>query len=268
MKKKLKSFLQKNNLYYPLRYSFFFRIYQYLFKPGDIQNEKKETAFYTSFLPPSDLIFDIGAYDGYKTEAFLLLAKRVVSCEPDQLSFSVLKNRFRNKRKRVFLENKALSDIVSEQTFLIHHAGSAFNTLSNKWKETLEKDNMEKWNEKIKFSKQEIIQATTLDSLIEKYGRPGFIKIDVEGYEEHVLKGLSQPVPFLSFEGLFPDGYAELNNCLDRIDSLDDSATYNIAAHEKLLLPGFINRERLIDWLQKNPVMHLEIIAKMNVYPA
>ena len=32
-----------------------------------------------------------------------------------------------------------------------------------------------------------------------KYGKPIFIKIDVEGYETKVLKGLSQPVNYISF---------------------------------------------------------------------
>jgi FkbM family methyltransferase len=41
---------------------------------------------------------------------------------------------------------------------------------------------------------------TTLDELIGKHGVPVFIKIDVEGFEEAVLQGLSQPVRALSFE--------------------------------------------------------------------
>ena len=32
------------------------------------------------------------------------------------------------------------------------------------------------------------------------YDEPSFCKIDVEGYELHVLKGLSQPIKALSFE--------------------------------------------------------------------
>lgn len=263
MKKKIKLFLQTKNLYYTLKYSLAFRLYQVIFKYDVIKQEKKEVAFYKSFLQSCDLMFDIGAYDGHKTEAFLKIAKKVVTCEPDEESFKILHTRFRNRRTRVFLENKAIGETKGEKKLLIHHPGSAFNTLSKKWKDTLEKDNVEKWNEKIWFSEEKKVQCVTLDSLIEKYGNPGFIKIDVEGYEENVLKGLSQPIQFLSFEGLYPEGLPEILNCITRIEELCPAAEYNIAVYEKLLLPAFVHANELLTWLEKNPVMHLEIIAKM-----
>jgi len=263
MKKKLKSFLIKKNLYYEIRYSRFFRIYQLLFKPGDIENQKKEIEFYKSFLSPCNLIFDIGAYDGHKTAAFLKIAKKVVSCEPDPESFAILEARF-SHREPVFLENKALGNIAGESHLLIHHPGSAFNTLSPQWRELLERDNMQKWNEKIKFSNEIPVYTTTLDLLIKKYGKPGFVKIDVEGYEEFVLQGLSQSVPFLSFEGLWPEGKTAVENCFERINKLDPAASFNIAAYEKLILPDFIRPGDLLNWLNNNNVTHFEIIVKMS----
>ena len=44
------------------------------------------------------------------------------------------------------------------------------------------------------------VPATTLDALIARHGLPRFCKIDVKGYEAEVLRGLSQPIPALSFE--------------------------------------------------------------------
>jgi FkbM family methyltransferase len=51
-----------------------------------------------------------------------------------------------------------------------------------------------KWNEPIK------IQSITIDSMLERYGIPDLIKIDVEGYEYNVLSGLTQKVNDICFE--------------------------------------------------------------------
>jgi FkbM family methyltransferase len=265
MKKMAKWILLKTGLYYRAKYSRLFYIYQWLFKPQEIKNQQKEEAFYKSFLPSCQLIFDIGAYDGHKTAAFLTLSKKVVCCEPDELNFKILQTRFRNKKKRVFIENKALSDKTEKIELHIHHPGSAFNTISRKWVKLLEDDNKIKWDEQIKFTRASLVETTTLDEMINKYGVPDFIKIDAEGSEEAILKGLSKRVAFLSFESLLPDYAAELKNCLDRIDSLDHSATYNIAKDEKFIMPQFINRDQLEKWVNaNNNALSFEIVVKMS----
>lgn len=265
MKKAIKKFLITNGLYYPLRYSLIFHLYQFLFKPYDIRQQRREVAFYRSFLNCCDLIFDIGANDGHKTAAFLELAGKVVCCEPDKFNYKILRTRFRHRKNKVFIESKALSDTTGFAEFYIHHPGSAFNTLSPKWKHLLETDNEKKWNEKISFSGTEQTEITTLDILIDKYGAPGFIKIDVEGSEPLVLKGLTRRVACLSFETLLPDCIAEMMDCLSTINKLDHFATYNIARDERLLLTHFISKTKLEEWAisYEEDAYTFEIIVKM-----
>lgn len=45
-----------------------------------------------------------------------------------------------------------------------------------------------------------IVQSVTLDELIVRFGLPRFIKIDVEGMDAEVLRGLSRRPQYLSFE--------------------------------------------------------------------
>ena len=44
------------------------------------------------------------------------------------------------------------------------------------------------------------VDVVTLDGLFERFGPPSIVKVDVEGYELEVLKGLSRRVPMLQFE--------------------------------------------------------------------
>ena len=63
------------------------------------------------------------------------------------------------------------------------------------------------------------VEVTTLDALIERYGVPTFLKIDVEGYELEALKGLSQSVRTVSYE--YNGDFLDLAvGCLDRLREL------------------------------------------------
>ena len=82
---------------------------------------------------------------------------------------------------------------------------------------------------------------TTLDALIAEHGAPAFIKIDVEGFEDQVLAGLSRPVCALAFEFLpsMPD-VAEA--CIARLESLG-RYEFNLMTGERLqfLSPGWVD---------------------------
>jgi len=262
MKRKIRNYLMKKGLYEYIRYSAFFSLYTFLFKRKDIYRHRVEVSFYKSFIDKCPLIFDIGGYDGHKTAAFLQIADKVVCCEPDSHNFRTLKIRFRRQRSRVAVRNLAISDHRGEVIFHVHHAGSAFNTLNLKWKEILEDDHMRRWNEQISFSKEEIVSCQTLDDLIAEYGKPQFIKIDVEGHEQLVLKGLSHIIPFISFECLLPDCKEELLQCLEFLYLLNNRVLFNVAYEEALEFKEFVNYHDIVKWVGNARPFCFEMVAK------
>ncbi|RYZ00745.1 MAG: FkbM family methyltransferase [Chitinophagaceae bacterium] len=263
MKQAFKRFLHSRGLYEPLKYSLPFRLWQRLFKPAVIAAARHEVAFYRSFVPPCALIFDIGGNDGHKTEAFLHLAQTVVTCEPDAQNVRTLEVRFRNRRRRVHIEPLALGAAPGTLALQVHHPGSAFNTLNPKFKGITEADGAHRWNELIAFTGTVEVPVTTLDALIAKYGEPAFVKVDVEGYELEVLRGLSRPVAFLSLECLFPEFRDELAESLAHIMKLDPDAQFSISMHERLQFPGWLSRSALQEVLDSWTEPHFELIVQM-----
>jgi FkbM family methyltransferase len=182
-------------------YDFLRDTYQRVFNRTYWRQRVQIAAFFSRFVARNDLVFDIGANAGEYTQMFVSLGARVVSVEPNPQLTAFLK-RIR-PFDRVKVEALAVGSARgSSELYLCDH--NVLSTLSRDWVDVAEKSERFsgiKWNQKV------TVPVVTLDELIEKYGRPRFIKIDVEGYENDALAGLSRVSPFLSFEvnSEFPD---------------------------------------------------------------
>jgi FkbM family methyltransferase len=203
--------------------------------PSLIHDANKERDFYRNLLSGfrvGDLIFDIGANHGSKTDVFLRLGASVVAVEPDEVNKKILEEKFlryRLRPKPVVIVNKAVSDKNAVETMWIDEPGSAKNTFSQKWVEVLRSDD-ERFGHKLAFAQRKEIETTTLEQLIGMHGFPFFVKIDVEGHELSVLRGLRRPVPNLSFEVNLPEFRPEGLQCVAFLGNLATDGKFNYAA--------------------------------------
>lgn len=154
--------------------------------------------FYAQFVSPGDLVFDIGAHAGNRTRAFAAMGCRVVAVEP-QPDFARLLRRLFARSPRVTVIEAGVGREAGRAALSISERTPTVTTLDPAWRDARARDPdfaHVDWNTEIE------VEMTTLDLLIDQFGTPAFVKIDVEGGEPGVLAGLSRPVPALSFEYL------------------------------------------------------------------
>jgi hypothetical protein len=74
---------------------------------------------------------------------------------------------------------------------------------------------------RIRWNRSIDVDVVMLDGLIAEHGEPAFCKVDVEGFELEVLRGLSRPLRALSFEYL-PPAHDMALDAVDRLRRLGD----------------------------------------------
>jgi FkbM family methyltransferase len=228
--------------------------------------------FYRRLLPElrhRDLIFDIGANEGSKTDLFLRMGARVVAVEPDETNQLILQERFvkfRLTRRPVVIIGKAVSDKNTTESMWIDGPGSAVNTLNQKWATTLRENKARHTYGHcgLDFVQRRTVETTTLEELIAVHGCPLFIKIDVEGYELNVIRGLRHPVPCLSFEVNLPEFRPEGLQCVTLLGDLAVKSKFNYAVdcEQGFVLERWLNSDEFLQVLERCAESTVEVFWK------
>jgi FkbM family methyltransferase len=182
--------------------------------------------FYRQFVNPNDLVFDVGANVGNRVEPLLRIGAKVVAIEPQEKCRKILRKKFRDN---IQLVPFGLGDTEGVGDFFVAdvHTISSF---SSEWIASVKKDRFKDnlWAKPIK------IRITTLDKLILRYGIPKFIKIDVEGYEIEVLKGLTTAIDIISFEYTAPEQVHKVLDCINQIEKFNSEIECNFSSGENM----------------------------------
>ncbi|MFZ1641796.1 MAG: FkbM family methyltransferase [Candidatus Contendobacter sp.] len=162
---------------------------------------RRLTRFYAPFIRPGDLCFDIGAHVGSRLRAWLPLGVRIVAVEPQPECMRLLRRWF-GDHPRITLVEQAVGAAPGVAELFVSPRTPTVSSLSPAWIAAVRLD---RGFQRVRWNYTVPVSVTTLDRLIAEHGPPAFCKIDVEGYELEVLKGLTQPIRALSFEYLRAD---------------------------------------------------------------
>ena len=254
IKRSVQSLLKRVGLYNRLKASCLYDLYWRVADSRMIDGRSREVNFYRDLLEGfqgGDLIFDIGANHGQKTDIFLRIGARVLAVDPDEMNQEALRDKFlryRLVKKPVIIVGKAVSDKCAVHKMWIDEPGSAKNTLSQKWVDTLRRDEA-RFGHRLNFAQHTEVESISLEELIVTYGCPFFVKIDVEGHEPHVLRGLKRPVPYLSFEVNLPEFKREGLECVELLGNIapDGKFNYSVDSEQGLVLDQWLTLREFRD---------------------
>jgi FkbM family methyltransferase len=200
---------------------------------------------YQPFIEPGTVVFDIGAHLGDRSAAFHALGAKVVALEPQPDLAKWFKRLV--KQPTITLLPFAAGPAVGFAEIAISPGNPTLSTLATEWREQIGERNagfrQVRWEQLLR------VPVTTLDTLIEEYGEPSFIKIDVEGFEAEVLAGLNNPVSALSVE--FVTGALEVSHaCVGHLSRLGDYR-YNVVRGEQRHFhwPEWQTPQSITEWL-------------------
>lgn len=182
-------------------YKHSFPLYWKLYNIYKNRNDAYEISLFKHLIKSGDTVINIGANVGFYDIIFLRLVHErgtLHSFEPDPVNFSYLK-KVTSGYKNIKIYNLAISD---ENKKLKLYVSSLFNTSHKTYL-------LEKYSSIIE------IDSISVDNYINNKFIADFIKIDVEGAELNVLKGMSATIKsnpqLIIFMEYWPYGMAKAN---------------------------------------------------------
>ena len=205
--------------------------------------------FYAQFIRPGDLCFDIGAHVGNHIAAWTRLDARVVAVEPQPRLMAWLRQRY-GRQSHITLVEAAVGAQPGAEVMYVSRRTPTVTTLSREWMAAVKRDSSfagVAWDEAV------AVAVTTLDALIGRFGEPAFCKIDVEGYELEVLRGLSLPIRALTFEYIAATMDTAVA-CIERLAQLGCyEFNWSVGESHRLQSANWLNSNEMIAQLQSLP---------------
>lgn len=203
-----------------------------------------------AFVSAGQLVFDIGAHVGDRTASFRRLGARVVTVEPQPPIHRALRLLF-GRDEGVHLHQVAMGASPGTARFFVNAANPTTSTAARALVEAA--PTAEAWADQV-WDKEIEVEITTLDHLIARHGRPDFAKIDVEGFEAEVLRGLTQPLPALSVEFTTLQRAVAID-ALEVLEGLDRYAyNYSFGEDHAMALERWVSASEMADLIAATPV--------------
>jgi FkbM family methyltransferase len=157
-----------------------------LFKPNKLMAASQNTG---------KLVYDIGFHEGQDTAYYLKKGYRVVAVDADQALIA------RGNEQHAAAINRGQLTLVGKAIYEFDDREVEFFISDNSEWNSLNKDFA---GRNALGTRIEKVATVRLDTLVRTYGKPYFLKIDIEGYDVHALRTLSPELApdYISVEAL------------------------------------------------------------------